>query len=231
MHAKPTILVVDEDPRELGTIVAMLGWEQYDVIGAEDCDAATRHLAMPVDLVIGDLQLEKPDTSDFLRLCREQRPAVPFVLVSDAANVESTSEALRFGVTDIILKPVHAEELRVRIAKCLAEAQQEVHTQPFETQLGGLTGMNVAGSNGIRIPPGTTLEELERAAVERALEEHHGNRTHAARVLGISVRTLQRKLKAWRIPCRSGDNHLSPPRHFLHAGPVSPAFATHSPHY
>jgi hypothetical protein len=51
--------------------------------------------------------------------------------------------------------------------------------------------------SGIQIPPGTTLEDLERAAVEQALNEHHGNRTHAAKSLGISVRTLQRKLKAW----------------------------------
>jgi hypothetical protein len=49
----------------------------------------------------------------------------------------------------------------------------------------------------IRIPPGTTLEDLERAAVEQALREHQGNRTHAAKSLGISVRTLQRKLKVW----------------------------------
>jgi DNA-binding NtrC family response regulator len=49
----------------------------------------------------------------------------------------------------------------------------------------------------VEIPSGTTLEELERAAVEKALEDCKGNRTRAARSLGISVRTLQRKLKAW----------------------------------
>jgi DNA-binding NtrC family response regulator len=52
----------------------------------------------------------------------------------------------------------------------------------------------------IDIPPGTSLEDLERAAVEQALVQHQGNRTHAAKTLGISVRTLQRKLKAWGMP-------------------------------
>lgn len=51
----------------------------------------------------------------------------------------------------------------------------------------------------VSIPPGTKLYELQREAVERALEQHVGNRTHAARSLGISVRTLQRKLKAWGL--------------------------------
>lgn len=59
---------------------------------------------------------------------------------------------------------------------------------------------------GIQIPPGTTLEDLERAAVEQALRDSQGNRTHAAKSLGISVRTLQRKLKAWH-----GANHTVDP--------------------
>jgi DNA-binding NtrC family response regulator len=45
--------------------------------------------------------------------------------------------------------------------------------------------------------PGTSLVALERAAVEKALADSHGHRTKAAEALGISVRTLQRKLKAW----------------------------------
>jgi DNA-binding NtrC family response regulator len=56
---------------------------------------------------------------------------------------------------------------------------------------------NEPDRSSIKIPPGTTLETLERAAVEQALVQHQGNRTHAAKELGISVRTLQRKLKAW----------------------------------
>lgn len=54
-------------------------------------------------------------------------------------------------------------------------------------------------ASDVDIPSGTTLEELERAAVEQALAEHQGNRTHAAEALGISVRTLQRKLKNWGL--------------------------------
>jgi two-component system response regulator AtoC len=43
------------------------------------------------------------------------------------------------------------------------------------------------------------LAELERAAVMRALKVCHDNRTQAARALGISVRTLQRKLRQWGV--------------------------------
>ena len=43
-----------------------------------------------------------------------------------------------------------------------------------------------------------TLADLERMAVIRTLQKHGGNRTRAAASLGISVRTLQRKLKKWQ---------------------------------
>jgi transcriptional regulator with PAS, ATPase and Fis domain len=43
------------------------------------------------------------------------------------------------------------------------------------------------------------LHDLEKEAILSALKKSFGNRTHAAHTLGISVRTLQRKLKLWNI--------------------------------
>ncbi|MFT3915807.1 MAG: sigma 54-interacting transcriptional regulator [Anaeromyxobacteraceae bacterium] len=48
------------------------------------------------------------------------------------------------------------------------------------------------------------LATLERIAIEEALRRVDGNRTHAARLLGIGLRTLRNKLRAWResgTPC------------------------------
>jgi DNA-binding NtrC family response regulator len=48
------------------------------------------------------------------------------------------------------------------------------------------------------VPIGTTIEQLEQFAIENALEHFRHDRAAAARALGISVRTLQRKLKRWK---------------------------------
>jgi len=53
------------------------------------------------------------------------------------------------------------------------------------------------GSSPKEIPTGLTMEELERMAIAKALDQFRGNRTHAAHRLGISVRTLQRKLRQY----------------------------------
>ncbi len=49
------------------------------------------------------------------------------------------------------------------------------------------------------IQPGMTLAELEREAIRRTLEHTGGHRTQTAELLGISVRTLQRKLKEFEM--------------------------------
>jgi len=50
-----------------------------------------------------------------------------------------------------------------------------------------------------RTPAVRTLAETERDLLRRALRRCTGNRTHAARALGIGVRTLQRKVKTYGI--------------------------------
>jgi DNA-binding NtrC family response regulator len=40
-------------------------------------------------------------------------------------------------------------------------------------------------------------KDIERQAIEEALRANHGNRTQAARQLGISLRTLQYRLKEY----------------------------------
>ena len=47
------------------------------------------------------------------------------------------------------------------------------------------------------IPASLDIRSNERLAIEKALEQAGGNRTHAAELLGISRRTLQRKLKQY----------------------------------
>jgi len=47
--------------------------------------------------------------------------------------------------------------------------------------------------------PGMTMSDVERAAIDAALRETHGNRRKAAEILGIGERTLYRKLKEFQL--------------------------------
>ena len=61
-----------------------------------------------------------------------------------------------------------------------------------ETKVGG----SVTASSWM---PGRTLDEIERNVILEALKHHDGNRTHTAKALGISIRTLRNKLAEYRV--------------------------------
>ncbi|MFM7901951.1 MAG: helix-turn-helix domain-containing protein [Bacteroidota bacterium] len=44
-----------------------------------------------------------------------------------------------------------------------------------------------------------SLEEREKETIKKAIEKHRGRRKHAARELGISERTLYRKIKEYDL--------------------------------
>ena len=58
------------------------------------------------------------------------------------------------------------------------------------------------GSASRELPADMTMDELEKLAIVKALDACHGNRTHAAQRLDISVRTLQRKLAQYDLEKR-----------------------------
>jgi DNA-binding NtrC family response regulator len=55
--------------------------------------------------------------------------------------------------------------------------------------------------SGVRA--GRTVREMERELIQRTLENTGGNRTQAARLLGISLRTLRNKLNEFGLQDRS----------------------------
>ncbi len=60
-------------------------------------------------------------------------------------------------------------------------------------------------TSSLKIPIGSSMKEIERKAMLKTLENCNNNRTQAARILGVSRRTLIRKLKEYsKIENNSG---------------------------
>jgi DNA-binding NtrC family response regulator len=101
--------------------------------------------------------------------------------------------------------PGNVRELRNTIESMMVLADGDMLTEadlPDRIRETGSAG-EVPGETRPEIPAGLTIEQLERLAIEKALDLCHGNRTHAANRLGISVRTLQRKLRQYSLERRA----------------------------
>jgi DNA-binding NtrC family response regulator len=58
----------------------------------------------------------------------------------------------------------------------------------------------------VALAPGTTVEEAERRLIQMTLEHTRDNKTRAAEILGISLKTLHNKLNKLRLRPRKTDN-------------------------
>jgi DNA-binding NtrC family response regulator len=56
---------------------------------------------------------------------------------------------------------------------------------------------NGPDDTGLAPPIGRTLADVERELILETLRHCAGNRTHAAKILGISIRTLRNKLNEY----------------------------------
>ncbi len=59
------------------------------------------------------------------------------------------------------------------------------------------SGFSVDDADSIRVGVGTTVGEAERLLIVKTLESTNNNKTRAAEVLGISLKTLHNKLKEY----------------------------------
>jgi DNA-binding NtrC family response regulator len=115
---------------------------------------------------------------------------------------------LEFIVRSLVELKLQVEELRRRIDEQTKHASdgpawlQEVSAAPMLPGMGaGIEPRDAPPlPNVVTIMPGTTMAEIERAAIEAALRETRGNRRKAAEMLRIGERTLYRKLKDYHIP-------------------------------
>ena len=69
--------------------------------------------------------------------------------------------------------------------------------QPADAHTRTAQAASVAAETASRAFVGQTVSEMEQQLIIETLEHCFGNRTHAANILGISIRTLRNKLKEY----------------------------------
>jgi DNA-binding NtrC family response regulator len=137
-----------------------------------------------------------------LRERRQDIPILAHVLLQEAnrihgVNVPSFSGEAMQLLTKYIW-PGNVRELKntVEALACeVVDRQIEVDDLP-ERIRGSRDIVPVGGAGGI---VGLSMAQMERLMIQKALEATGGNREQAAKMLGIGIRTLYRKLKEYEL--------------------------------
>lgn len=112
--AATRILLVEDEPRNIALMRAILIPRGYDVVVAETSSAARRHLAEDrFDLVLLDRHLPDGDGLDIAREMRAQpeRQTLPIVMVSASVLPADQQAAIDAGCDVFLPKPIRIDSL------------------------------------------------------------------------------------------------------------------------
>jgi two-component system, OmpR family, response regulator len=117
---RPTVLLVEDDPRIASFVTRALGTLQLDcewVSTGEDAVARLERGGIAVQVL--DLGLPDMDGLDVLRHLRESGSDLPVVIVTARNNPEDRETAERLGVTGYIRKPFPLKDLLDLVQSCV----------------------------------------------------------------------------------------------------------------
>src|SRR5579884_3605256 len=98
--------------------------------------------------------------------------------------------------------PGNVRELRNVLERAVIVAGEGTITShhlphDFGASMGNKPNVQVMEPDAVRLPVGTTVNQAERALIQLTLQHTKNNKTRAAEILGISLKTLFNKLKEY----------------------------------
>ena len=94
--------------------------------------------------------------------------------------------------------PGNVRELRNVIERAVIVARGDMVTLPDLPSSVTEPKRKSSAAEGVELPVGTTVEQAEKNLILKTLDATGQNKTRAAEILGISLKTLHNKLKKYR---------------------------------
>ncbi|MGH9565117.1 MAG: sigma-54-dependent transcriptional regulator [Candidatus Angelobacter sp.] len=137
---------------------------------------------------------------------REHKDDIPQLVEALLADMNAKHGRHVAGVSDSVLQLFHAHnwpgnvrEMRNTLERAVIVCDGGVIEQRHLPPNFGASGLKVSAAegDGIRLEVGSTVGEAERLLILKTLAATNNNKTRAAEILGISLKTLHNKLKEY----------------------------------
>ncbi len=138
------ILLIDDEPDILRVLRRSLNADGYDVSTAlNGGEGLAEFERAPCGIVITDIKMPGMDGIDVLKRIKEREPDTEVIIITGHGDINSAVEALHFGASDFINKPVRDEALAI----ALKRAQDKIdirrrlreYTHDLETKIQAAT--------------------------------------------------------------------------------------------
>ena len=120
MKEKISLLVADDDTAHRTMLRKLLSGWGYAITEADDGGSAVEAVRrQPFDLILMDIRMIKVSGLTALTEIKAFNPAIPVVIMTAYASVETAVEALKKGAYDYLTKPLDFDELRLTLERAV----------------------------------------------------------------------------------------------------------------
>lgn len=123
----PSILIVEDDltfSLMLTTWLGKKGFQTHTVSSVSDSRLWLEKKSC--DLILSDLRLPDQDGINLLKWLKEEGREIPFIMMTGYAEIQTAVQAMKWGASDYISKPVNPEDLLQKIKELVRIPEQDV---------------------------------------------------------------------------------------------------------
>jgi two-component system response regulator HydG len=167
MKENQSILIVDDDLAHRIMLKKLLGSWGYEVFEADDGSVAIDEVRKrPFDLILMDIRMLKVSGIEALEQIKIINPAIPIIIMTAYASVETAVDALKKGAYDYLTKPLDFDELKMAINRATEHNRLKKENEYLKERLGRkFDSQNMIGRSTLM---NRLLETVEQVAATEA---------------------------------------------------------------
>jgi len=167
MKVNQSILIVDDDLAHRTMLKKLLGGWGYEVFEADDGSVAIDNVhKRPFDLILMDIRMLKVSGIEALEQIKIINPAIPIIIMTAYASVETAVDALKKGAYDYLTKPLDFDELKIAINRATEHNRLKKENEYLKERLGEkFDKQNMIGRSPLMVK---LLETAEQVAATEA---------------------------------------------------------------
>jgi two-component system, NtrC family, response regulator HydG len=167
MKVNQSILIVDDDLAHRIMLKKLLGGWSFEVFEADDGSEAIENVhKRPFDLILMDIRMLKVSGIEALEQIKIINPAIPIIIMTAYASVETAVDALKKGAYDYLTKPLNFDELKIAINRATEHSLLKKENEDLKERLGEkFDRQNMIGRSPLMVK---LLETAEQVAATEA---------------------------------------------------------------
>jgi two-component system response regulator HydG len=137
MKIEQSILVVDDDSAHRLMLKKLLGGWGYNIYEADDGSVAMEKVRQTsFDLILMDIRMLNVSGIEALEQIKIINPAIPVIIMTAYASVETAVSALKKGAYDYLTKPLDFDELKIAIERATEHNRLKKENEYLKVRLG-----------------------------------------------------------------------------------------------